>query len=54
MKPHPPPYVPGNTEAARFDIAVRKIFSVSKVDVLKAEEEQKQAQAGKRRGKKTA
>ncbi len=52
MKPHPPPYVPGNTEAERFDNAVRKIFSVSKADVLKAEEEQKQARTRKRRAKK--
>ena len=35
MKPQPPPHVPGNTEAERMDNAVRKMFSVSKVDALK-------------------
>jgi len=54
MKPHPPPYVPGNTEAERFDNAVRKMLSVSKEDVLKAQEQQKQARTKKRRAKKTA
>ena len=52
MKPHPPPYVPGNTEAERFDNAVRKMFSVSKEDVLKAEAKEKQAR--KKRSKKTS
>jgi hypothetical protein len=50
MKPHPQPYVPGNTEAERFDNAVRKMFSVSKEDVLKAEAKEKQAR--KKRTKK--
>ena len=35
MKPLPAPNVPGNTEAERFDNAVRKIFSVSKEELLK-------------------
>jgi hypothetical protein len=34
MKPLPPPDVPGNTEAERMDAAVRKMFSISKEDVL--------------------
>jgi hypothetical protein len=39
MKPHPPPDVPGNTEAEKFDNAVRKMFSVSKDAFLKADEQ---------------
>src|SRR5713101_6209006 len=35
MKPAPAPVVPGNTEAERFDNAVRKMFTVSKEDYLK-------------------
>ena len=35
MKPQPAPNVPGKTEAERFDNAVRKIFSVSKEELLK-------------------
>jgi hypothetical protein len=35
MKPAPAPNVPGNTEAERFDNAVRKMFSVSKEELLK-------------------
>lgn len=37
MKPLPAPSVPGDTEAARFDNAVRKMFSVSKDAYLKDE-----------------
>jgi len=48
MKPSPPPHVPGNTEAERMDNAVRKMFSVSKEDVLKAEAKQKRAREKKR------
>jgi len=51
MKPQPPPYVPGNTEAERMDNAVRKMFSVSKDDVLKAEAEEKRAKTAKRKHK---
>ena len=47
-KPAPPPYVPGNTEAERFDNAVRKMFSVSKEDVLREEARQKAANRKKR------
>ena len=39
MNPLPAPKVPGNTEAERFDNAVRKIFSVSKEELLKREAE---------------
>lgn len=41
MKPLPPPYVPGTTDAERMDNAVRKMFSVSKADVLKREAEER-------------
>jgi hypothetical protein len=37
MKPEPAPYVPGNTEAERMDNALRKVLSVSKSELLKAE-----------------
>jgi hypothetical protein len=53
MKPLPAPPVPGNTEAERFDNAVRKMFSVSKDDFLKAEEQYKKMRARKKRAKKT-
>ncbi len=52
MKPHPAPHVPGNTEAERFDNAVRKMFTVAKADVLKAEQKWKQDRAKKKRAKK--
>ena len=45
MKPLPAPIVPGNTEAERFDNAVRKMFTVSKESILKAEREWKQKRA---------
>ena len=48
MKPLPAPNVPGETEAARFDYAVRKMFSVSKEAVVKEETKQAQARAKKR------
>ena len=53
MKPLPPPNVPGNTEAERFDYAVRKMFSVSKEDVLEEEAKQRKARAKRKRAKKT-
>jgi hypothetical protein len=53
MKPHPPPDVPGNTEAEKFDNAVRKMFSVSKEAFLQAEEEYQRTKPAKKRGKKT-
>lgn len=33
MKPHPPPKVPGKTEAERMDNAVRKMFAFPKVEL---------------------
>jgi hypothetical protein len=53
MKPAPAPHVPGNTEAEKFDNAVRKMFSVSKEELLKRETKWKQAKARKKRTKKT-
>jgi hypothetical protein len=53
MKPAPAPHVPGNTEAERFDSAVRKMFTVSKEAVLKAEAKWKLARERKKRAKKT-
>jgi hypothetical protein len=52
VKPAPAPNVPGNTDAERFDHAVRKMFTVSKKDVLKEEAKQKRARARKKRAKK--
>jgi hypothetical protein len=51
MKPLPAPNVPGNTEAERFDNAVRKMFSVSKEELLKREAKWKRARARKKRAK---
>lgn len=51
--PAPAPNVPGNTEAERFDNAVRKMFSVSKEDLQKREAEWKRLRAKKARTKKT-
>lgn len=51
MKPLPAPNVPGDTEAERMDNAVRKMFSVSKEDVLKEEAKWKRAQARKKKAK---
>ena len=52
MKPAPAPDVPGRTEAERFDNAVRKMFTVSKEEALKAEAKWKRARAKKKRAKK--
>jgi hypothetical protein len=54
MKPLPPPHVPGDTEAERFDNAVRKMFSVSKEDLLREEAKLKRARARVKRTKKPA
>jgi len=54
MKPQPPPRVPGNTEAERMDNAVRKMFSVSKEDILKAEAKEKRQHKKKKRAAKTS
>ena len=49
MKPQPAPTVPGNSEAERFDNAVRKMFTVSKDELLKAEAKWKKARAAKKK-----
>ena len=54
MKPLPAPNVPGNTEAERMDNAVRKLFSVPKEAILKAEAKWKRARAKKKRAKKAS
>ena len=51
MKPLPAPYTPGNTEAERFDNAVRKMFSVPKEENLKEEAKSNRARPTKRRAK---
>ncbi len=48
MKPAPAPNVPGNTEAERFDNAIRKMFTVTKEAYLKEEVRLKQARDRKR------
>jgi hypothetical protein len=52
VKSAPAPNVPGNTEAERFDNAIRKMFSVPKEAILKAEVKWKQARAKKKRARK--
>lgn len=54
MKPLPAPDVPGNTEAERMDNALRKVLTVSKEALLKAEAKWKRARARKKRAKKAA
>jgi hypothetical protein len=46
--------VPGNTDAERMDNAVRKMFSVSKEEVLRREASTKQADSRRKRAKKSA
>ena len=53
MKPLPAPEVPGNTEAERMDNALRKVLTVSKDALLKAEAKWKRSRARKKRAKKT-
>jgi len=48
MKPHPPPKVPGATEAERMDNAVREMFAFPKAEL----ERFKQANRPKKRAKK--
>jgi hypothetical protein len=43
MKPLPAPNVPGRTESERFDNALRRVFTVSKDDLLKREAAEKKA-----------
>jgi hypothetical protein len=52
MKPLPAPHVPGDTEAEKFDNAVRKMLSVSKEELLKREAQWKRARARKKRARK--
>jgi hypothetical protein len=44
MKPAPAPNVPGDTEAARFSNAVRKMFTVSKEEMQRREAEWRKTQ----------
>jgi hypothetical protein len=53
VKPQPAPKVPGNTEAERFDNAIRTIFSVPKEAVLKEEAKEKRSRLKKRLKKST-
>lgn len=42
MKPLPAPNVPGKTEFERFDNGMRQVLSVSKKELLRREEREKQ------------
>jgi hypothetical protein len=53
MKPLPPPHVPGKTEAERFENAVRKVLSVSKEDIVRAEAQWKKARKRNKRARKS-
>jgi hypothetical protein len=53
MKPLPPPSVPGDTEAARMDNAVRMLFCASKESFVKQETKQR-ARNRKKRAKRSA
>lgn len=48
MKPLPAPNVPGKTDFERFDNAVRQVLTVSKEELLKREEREKQKAEAKR------
>jgi len=48
MKLLPPPNVPGDTDAARMDNAVRMLFSASKTEFVKQETKHKRARDRKR------
>jgi hypothetical protein len=52
MKPLPPPQVPGKTEFERFDNAVRQVLTVSKTELLKREQQEKNEHQEKRRPQK--
>lgn len=52
MNTLPAPNVPGDTEAERMDNALRKILTVSKADLLKAEANWKRTRTRKKRAKK--
>jgi hypothetical protein len=48
VKPLPPPNVPGKTDYERFDNAVRQVLTVSKTELLRREEREKQKPEVKR------
>lgn len=48
MKPLPAPTVSGKTDFERFDNAVRQVLTVSKEELLKREEREKQKPEAKR------
>ena len=52
MKPLPPPKIEGKTEWERFDNAVRKILTVPKEVILKAEAKEQRRKERKREQKK--
>lgn len=52
MKSAPAPQVPGSTDAERMGNALSAVLTVSKTDLLKAEEQWKQEQAKKKQAKK--
>ena len=52
MNTPPAPEVPGNTDAERFDNAVRRMFTVSKEELLKREAKWNRARVGKKAKKK--
>ena len=47
MKPLPAPKVPGETEAARMDNAVKMLFRANKAEYVKPERETKKKRAKK-------
>ena len=51
MKPLPAPPVPGNTDAERFDNAVRTAFTVPKVEIDRREAQWQKTQAKKTKTK---
>jgi hypothetical protein len=53
MKPLPAPHIPGKTEFERFDNAMRQVLTVSKEELLKREEREKDKPEVNWRPKKT-
>ena len=51
MKPLPAPPVPGDSDAERFDNAVRKTFTVSKEEMQRREAEWQRANGKKTQAK---
>ncbi len=52
MKPASAPHVPGNSESERMSNALRSVLTVSKADLLAAEEKWKKEQQKAKRQKK--